>query len=183
MSNSLTGLCDANWGLQDQSKPHINESRTTPLFTNRSLSGFLIYFSGPLHWVSNCQTITARSSAESEIYVTDECTKCLLQLHHIVEGLGLTNELMKPPTIIYNDNAACVAWSRNSTTKGLRHIQIRENAVRESVQSNFIKVEHIPGKLNLSDMFTKEDKDTLHFLTIRDVVLTDRETARSGLDT
>ena len=179
----ITGLCDANWGPQDQSKPRPNESRTTPLFTNRSLSGFLIYFSGPIHWVSKRQTITARSSAESEIYATDECTKCLLQLHHIVDGLGLTEEIMKPPTIIYNDNAACVAWSRNSTTKGLRHLQIRENAVRESVQNNFISVEHIPGKLNLSDMFTKEDKDTLHFLTIRDVVLTDRQTARLGLET
>ena len=183
VNDPITGLCDANWGPQDQSKPRVNETRTTPLFTNRSLSGFLIYFSGPLHWVSKRQTITARSSAESEIYATDECTKCLLQLHHIVDGLGLVDELMKPPTVIYNDNAACVTWSRNSTTKGLRHIQIRENAVRESVQSNFITVEHIAGKLNLSDMFTKEDKDTVYFLTIRDVVLTDRETARSGLDT
>ena len=183
VDDPIMGLCDANWGPQDQSKPRPNESRTTPLFTNRSLSGFLIYFSGPLHWVSKRQTVTARSSAESEIYATDECTKCLLQLHHIVEGLGLTDELMKPPTIIYNDNAACVAWSRNSTTKGLRHIQIRENAVCESVQNNFIRVEHIAGKLNLSDMFTKEDKDTLHFLTIRDVVLTDRQNARLGIIT
>ena len=183
MDNPITGLCDANWGPQDQSKPRENEQRTTSLFTNRSLSGFLIYFSGPLHWVSKRQTVTARSSAEAEIYATDECTKCLLQLHYIISGLNLTDELMKPPTIIYNDNSACVSWSRNSTTKGLRHIQIRENAVRESVQSDFITVEHIQGKLNLADMFTKEDKDTVHFLTIRDVVLTDRQTARLGLET
>ena len=183
IEDPITGLCDANWGPQDQSRPRLNETRTTELFTNRSLSGFLIYFSGPLHWVSKRQTVTARSSAEAEIYATDECTKCLLQLHYIIDGLNLTDELMKSPTMIYNDNAACVAWSRNSTTKGLRHIQIRENAVRESVQSNFIQVEHIKGKLNLSDMFTKEDKDTLHFLTIRDVVLSDRQTARLGLIT
>lgn len=108
----------------------------------------------------------------------DECTKFLLQLHYIIDGLELTDKLMKPPTIIiYNNNAACVAWSHNSTTKGLRHIQIRENAVRESVQDNFIKADHMKGKLNLSDMFTKEDKDTIHFLTIRDVVLSDRQTA------
>ena len=67
--------------------------------------------------------------------------------------------------------------------KGLRHIQIRENSVRKSVQDNFIQVKHIKGKLNLSDMFTKEVKDTLHFLIIRDVVLTDRQTARLGLIT
>jgi hypothetical protein len=60
------------------------------------------------------------------------------------------------------------------TTKGLRHKQIRENAVRESVQNKFIEVKHIAGRLNLADMFTKEDKDTAHFITIRDLVLADK---------
>jgi hypothetical protein len=170
----VTSMCDANWGPQDQSRPQQNESREIDLFKSRSLSGFLIYLNGPLHWVSKRQTITARSTAEAEIYATDECTKCLLHLHQIVDGLNLTSELMDGPTYIYNDNAACVQWSKNMTTKGLRHVQIRENAVRESVQNNFIEVKHNPGRLNLSDMFTKEDKDSAHFITIRDLVLADK---------
>jgi deoxyuridine 5'-triphosphate nucleotidohydrolase len=170
----ITSMCDANWGPQDQSKPSPNDTREVELFKSRSLSGFLIYLNGPLHWVSKRQTITARSTAEAEIYATDECTKCLLHLHQIVDGLKLTSELMDGPTYIYNDNAACVQWSKNMTTKGLRHVQIRENAVRESVQNNFIEVKHIPGRLNLSDMFTKEDKDSAHFITIRDLVLADK---------
>jgi len=28
---------------------------------------------------------------------------------------------------VYNDNKACVDWSKRSTTKGLRHIQMHEN--------------------------------------------------------
>jgi hypothetical protein len=172
--DGITSLCDANWGPQDQSRPLPNETRTIDLFKSRSLSGFLIYFGGPVHWVSKHQTITARSSAEAEIYATDECTKCLLHLHQIVDGLHLTDEIMSLPTTIYNDNSACVTWSRNMTTKGLRHIQMRENAVRESFQNGFIIVKHISGKINLSDMFTKEDKDTSHFLEIRDIVMTDR---------
>jgi hypothetical protein len=172
--DNITSLCDANWGPQDQSRPLPNETREVELFKSRSLSGFLIYLNGPLHWVSKRQTITARSTAEAEIYATDECTKCLLHLHQIVDGLKLTSELMDGPTYIYNDNAACVQWSKNMTTKGLRHVQIRENAVRESVQKGFIEVKHIAGRLNLSDMFTKEDKDSAHFITIRDLVLADK---------
>ena len=56
------------------------------------------------------------------------------------------------------------------TTKGLRYIQIRENAVREQVQADFITVKHIGGKHNSADIFTKEDKDITHYLLCRDSV-------------
>ena len=78
---------------------------------------------------------------------------------------------MPNKTIIYNDNNACVCWSHNMTTKDLRHIQIRENGIREMVQKNLIEVQHISGKTNLADLFTKEDKDVEHFISIRDVLL------------
>jgi deoxyuridine 5'-triphosphate nucleotidohydrolase len=171
--STVTSMCDANWGPQDQSKPRENENRQLDLFKTRSLSGFIIFLGGPVHWVSKRQTITARSSAEAEIYAVDECTKALLHLSYIIDGLALRASYMPAPTTVYNDNSACVKWSTNTTTKGLRHIQIRENAVRESCVNGFIVVEHISGKLNLSDMFTKEDKDVQHFLNLRDHVVVD----------
>ena len=130
---------------------------------------------GPLHWMSKRQSITARSSAEAEIYATDECIKSLAHISYIIDGFDLKDSIMPSPTIVYNDNSACVQWSVNLTTKGLRHIQIRENAVRESVQNGFAKVEHIAGNINLSDIFTKEDKDISHFLQIRDFIMCARE--------
>jgi len=57
------------------------------------------------------------------------------------------------------------------TTKGLRHIQMRENAIREQVQLGLITVEHISGKQNLADSFTKEEKDNYHFITCRNLLL------------
>jgi hypothetical protein len=171
--NKVVSLCDANWGPQDQSVPNPGSSIQVDLFKNRSVSGFLIWLGGPLHWVSKRQSITARSSTESEIYATDECTKCLLHLAQIVQGFDLIDEIMAPPTKVYNDNAACVQWAHAMATKGLRHIQIRDSAVRESVQSKFIDIEHVEGKVNLSDMFTKEEKNAEHFIVIRDFVLTD----------
>ena len=58
------------------------------------------------------------------------------------------------------------------TTKGLRYIQIRENAVREAVSNKIVKVQHIGGKdNNISDLFTKEDKDTAHLTEIRNILV------------
>ncbi len=162
---TVTPFTDANWGPQDQSKPKPTD-KPLDLFKTRSLSGFIIWNHGPVHWVSKRQTITARSTAEAEIYATDECTKFLLHLRHILEELQLDKSIMPGATTIYNDNAACVAWSHSLSTKGLRHIQIRENAVREGVQAGQIQVKHIEGKLNISDLFTKEDKDVQHYQLI-----------------
>ena len=58
------------------------------------------------------------------------------------------------------------------STKGIHYIQIRENAVREQVQKDFIDVVHIAGKLNNSDIFTKEDIDVAHFIQCLDTLCT-----------
>ena len=85
--------------------------------------------------------VTARSSAEAEIYATDECVKELLRLQHLFTDTDTLNIFMPgEPINVYNDNNACVCWSKSTTTKGLRHITIRENAIRESFDNEFIKV-------------------------------------------
>ena len=171
--DTVTSLTDANWGPQDQSHPQQDKLEELDIFKSRSMSGFLIWLGGPVHWVAKRQTITARSSAEAEIYATDECVKQLLQLSYILEGLNLLQDFMPKPTTIYNDNNACVCWSKNTTTKGLRHIQMRENAVREAVINDFVTINHIAGKINLADIFTKKDRDVSHFCQTRDVIMGD----------
>ena len=85
---------------------------------------------------------------------------------------------MPRPTPIYNDNRACILWSEAMTTKGLRHVQIRENGIREMVLNNDIKVLHIEGKINPADIFTKEDKCAEHYCAIRDTFLTELRAIR-----
>ena len=140
--SKVISMCNINWGPQDQSKPKENDNRQLELFKTRSLSEFLIFLGGPVHWVSKRQTITAWSSAEAEIYIVDECTKSLLHLSYIIDGYNLKSTFMPSPTTVYNDKAACIHWSKNTMTKGLQHIQIRENEVRESCVYGFIEVEH-----------------------------------------
>ena len=155
---SLLPVCDANWGGQDQSIPNPAHPVELPLFKSRSISGFIILHNGPIHWISRRQKITARSSAEAEIYATDECVKGLLRLQHLIKDCNVSQLYMptNTPLKIYNDNNACVCWAKGSTTKGLRHLTIRENAVRESVQKKTISVHHIEGSYNIADKFTKE---------------------------
>jgi hypothetical protein len=56
-------------------------------------------------------------------------------------------------------------------SKGLRHIQMRENRIRENIISQFVSIQHVHGKINLADIFTKEMKDTTHFVELRDMFM------------
>ena len=169
--SKLHALTDANWGPQDQSVPKDDDDPVLlELFKSRSIAGHVLWLGGPLDWTSKRQSYTARSSAHAEIGAVDECTKSILYLINILKDLNLFDRFHKGPVQIYNDNAATVQWSHNMTTKGLRYIQMRENAVRESIQEGTVDVNHIGGKRNPSDIFTKEERDILHFQSCRDVL-------------
>jgi len=125
---------------------------------------FYIDLFGPLHWVAQRQTVNAGSSAEAEIYATDACVKFLIELEQLFDFLQIKDSFMPMTNIVYNDNKACVDWSKSSTTKGLQHIQMKENRVRENIGKHFVTIAHVNGTVNLADLFTKEMKDTSHFV-------------------
>uniref|UniRef100_A0A6U5M3S4 Reverse transcriptase Ty1/copia-type domain-containing protein n=1 Tax=Corethron hystrix TaxID=216773 RepID=A0A6U5M3S4_9STRA len=171
--SQITSFADANWDPQDQTIPTPNKipPELHP-FTVCSVSGNLSsILGGHLEWQSGRQKLTARSSTEAEIYATDQCTKKLLQLLHILTDINRL-DILPLPTNIFCDNSSCVQCSKNTTTKSLRHTTIREIAVRESAINNIIKVLKIDGRLNPSDIFTNEFKDQKHFLNLRDSILT-----------
>jgi hypothetical protein len=117
---TLLLMSDANWGPQDASLSSL--SFDLSLFTSRSMSAFYIDLLGPLHWMSKRQSVTAGSSAEAEIYATNECVKFLLELVQILDFLGFKDVFMPGTNVVYNDNNACINWSKRCTTKGLHHI-------------------------------------------------------------
>jgi len=172
LQQSLLSMSDANWGPQDATLSNVNQD--LPLFVSRSMSAFYIDLFGPLHWLSKRQTVMAASSAEAEIYATDECVRFLLDIVQLLDFLGVKDIFMPAPNLIYNDNKACVNWSKTCTSKGLRHIQMKENWVRENVSMGFVKICHVAGKTDLADLFTKEMKDTSHFVLLRDLMMKSR---------
>ena len=122
-SSSILSMLDANWVSQDATQSLLPSE--LPLFVSRSMSAFYIGLYGPIHWLSICQSVTAGSSTEAEIYATNEYI--LLELYQIFEFLNLKDIFLPGTNVVCNDNYACVQWSKSSTTKGLRHIQMREN--------------------------------------------------------
>ena len=100
--------------------------------------------------------------------------KFLLELVQILEFLDVKNLFMPDTNVVYNDNCACIQWAKKATSKGLRHIQMRENRARENVTSKFIDIRHVDGKHNIADIFTKEMRDTTHFVELRDLFMCSR---------
>jgi hypothetical protein len=171
---SVLSMSDVNWGPQDASTSLLGSD--LPFFVSRSMPAFYIDLFGLLHWISKRQKVTAASSAEAEIYATDECVKFLLELDQLLDFLDVKHLFMPGTNIIYNGNRACVQWSTKTTTKGLRHIQMCENRIRENMATNFVSIHHINGKINIADIFTKEMKDTSHFVELRDLFMCHRLT-------
>jgi len=48
---------------------------------------------------------------------------------------------------------------------------MRENHIRENVEHQIVTIQHIGGKLNLADLFTKEMKDTANFVELCDLMM------------
>jgi hypothetical protein len=163
-----TGFANAGWGPQDASNP---SSKSAPhqvaINETKSIcSHFIFMCGGPVLWKSHKERCNSRSSAEAEVKSTDECTKSCQWLHHVLDDMGL---LPTGPTKIYNDNKAAVDWSNMTSHKGMHHMNICESAVHKAIHVyNKIKVEHIGGKTNVSDLLTKEHKSDIIYLDIRD---------------
>ena len=170
---TLLGFCDANWGPQDASLPGSHSSSTRTISTNetRSICGHVLMMGGaPVFWKCHKEKRISRSSCEAEVKATDECTKSVQMFRNILGDLNLIN--LSQATAIYNDNQGSVNWSNSSSTKGMRHVNIRENAIREAIHEfKEISVSHIPGQCNPSDIFTKEFKSDVIFRSLRGLLL------------
>ena len=168
-----SAFADANWGPQDASVPSPKNIRSVSINKTRSILGHIIFFSGgPLIWKCNKEKRISRSSCEAEIKATDECTKNVQWMRHLLEDLDL---LAHTPTPIYNDNQAAIIWCKTTSTKGMHHYNIRENAVREAINEHKeVSIHHVGGKTNPADLLTKEHKSPDIFRSLRDSFMSRR---------
>ena len=137
------------------------------------MSGGIIFRNGgPVGWLGERQGRTSLSSCEAEIHTTNATSKKVMDFHNICQSMvdsGHNLQDILSPTRLFNDNEACIKWSYNMTSRAARHIELRENSVREWIQqSKLLSVKHVSGKLNPSDIFTKEMRDGTHFWRLRD---------------
>ena len=84
---------------------------------------------------------------------TNECATELQSLKHFSNDIGIPGAYAQ--TKIYNDNKAAVQREASVTSKGINHLKLRLKMVHECHQSKDVDVDHIPGIINPSDIFTK----------------------------
>ena len=110
----LVGYADAGY----LSNPHKDRSQIGYLFTNGNTA---------ISWRSVKRTISATSSNHAEIIAIHEASRVCVWLRsviqHIRENCGLSS-IIKSPTILYEDNAACITQIRGGYIKGYRNKHI-----------------------------------------------------------
>jgi hypothetical protein len=111
----------------------------------------------------------SRSSCEAEVKATDEGIKNVQMFRHVLSDLKLLDASL--PTKVFNDNRGCIDWSNSFSTKGMRHVNIRENAVREARALGEVSIHHIPGASNPAYLFTKEYKSDSTVWSLRNLSL------------
>ena len=90
----------------------------------RSTSGQLILLNGAsINWKSSLQPITATSTTEAEFISLSENAKNAVSFRMLLAGLRAPQD---SPTVIYQDNTAASASSKNALSRSrLRHINVR----------------------------------------------------------
>ena len=117
------------------------------------------------------QDQSSLSSGEAEIRATNEASKSVVGMCHLAEGVrssGFDNSDVLDSSPLYNDNAACIHWSHNMTSKKIQHTELSKNSVREWVENKTLNILHVSGCVNPADIFTKEMRDGAHFRRLWD---------------
>ena len=143
-------LTDASWGLR------------------RSISGVLIFLCGGLiRYGAKTQASIALSTVEAEYMALSIACCHLLFVLHLLEDLGFK---VPRPLLIKTDSEGARKLSRNMSNTGLAmHIERRYLRIREIQSEGTVRVDHLKGLLNLSDICTKYDP--VLFGPYRDAIL------------
>lgn len=136
----LTGYADADWASDKTDR--------------KSVSGYVFEVYGSVvSWSSKKQQTVATSSSEAEYIALSAATSEGLWLKGILEDLKEIDE--KDSFVIFEDNQGCIAMSKNTECKRVKHIDIKHHFIRDHINNGTLKVEPIGTTDQLADIFTK----------------------------
>ena len=93
------------------------------------------------------------SSAESEYIAASHCSQEVIYLREILRGFNCAQD---EPTVIFEDNQACIAMSENQVHRERsRHIDVRKYFVRDLVDDKVLKLIHCKTNEMVADALTK----------------------------
>lgn len=147
----------------------------------RSYSGSAVmYCQMPILWASKKQSIIAGDNCQSELYALNFTLNKLLSIFNIMNELNLlgTNDQILQ---LYIDNRAAQLIAETGLHQNSRHYRISLLYVKDYIDRNQLKINHIKSEDNVSDLYTKLVSNRLfyRFRQILNVVNTHkRESSR-----
>ena len=138
----IVGYSDADWaGCKD---------------TKKSTSGYVFTLAGgAISWKSCKQSIVTSSTMYAEFIACYEATGQAMWLKKFVPGLRVVDSIERPLKI-YCDNEPAVFYCHNNKSSGAaKHIDIKFYVVKEKIQDQIIKIEHLRTEEMLADPLTK----------------------------
>ncbi|XP_076892904.1 secreted RxLR effector protein 161-like [Bidens hawaiensis] len=133
---------------------YSDSSHTVDMDDGRSTSGLIFYYgTSPISWVSQEQGTVALSLCEVEFMAATSAACQALWLRGLLsEMTGEKEEIVT----LKVDNSSAVALMKNPVFHGRsKNINTRYHFIRECIEREQIKVEHVSGDLQREDILTK----------------------------
>jgi len=139
----------------------------------KSQGGYTVHFGGgPIDWSSKLQSVIALSSAEAEQMSAFNTSRTIVHFRQLLGELGHADN---QPTIIREDNTACIAQSKNPVDPTrTRHVLIQYHYLRELTAMGIVRLIYICTRDQVADILTKPlpPKD---FLRLRPFIVSDTD--------
>ena len=140
-ANRLYGYVDADHaGSQDDRK---------------SVGGYVLMLNGAaISWSSRKIKVVSISSFESEWYSASICGCEIVVLRRLLEEIRFAQS---EPTVLFEDNAACIHTATNDKSMNPRskHIDVRIFKLKEFVQDGVLHLNKVESVHNIADCMTK----------------------------
>lgn len=105
-------------------------------------------------WFSKKQSSIALSIAEEKYVVDASCYTQLLWMMQTLKDIQIT---CTPPISILCDNTSATSISKNPVMHSkTKHIPIKYHFLREQVLEQKVKLEYVPSKEQVANIFTKQ---------------------------
>eukprot|EP00253_Pinus_taeda_P016159 PITA_16159 len=137
---NLLYLTDADWARSVDDR-------------KRASGGAFYMGSRLVSWFNKKQSSNALFIAEAEYVAAASCCTQLLWMMQTLQDIQIT---CIPPISIICDNTSAISISKNPVMHSkTKHIPIKYHFLREQVFEQKVKLEYVPSKEQVSDIFTK----------------------------
>jgi len=135
---------------------------------SRSTGGFAILIGGgAVQWGSRLQPHVSLSSTESEYTVASKVACEIMWMRYLFEEIGY--DMARPSPLLVDNRSALQVAKHPEHQSTMKHVHRAYHWIRDHVSRGLITVSHVPGDLNLADIFTKP-LGRLKFMRFRDML-------------